>query len=70
MWKPGLQDPTDFAKTRRLCRLRYAKDAQPLCELPEPRKMDHILVAVRAENKMANVGIVVFASMDALLYAP
>jgi hypothetical protein len=36
--------------------LRYAKVAQPLCELPELRKMDHRLVAVRATNKTANVG--------------
>jgi hypothetical protein len=44
-----------LAKTRRLCRLRYAKVAQPLCELPEPQKMDHRLAAVCAKNKMANV---------------
>jgi hypothetical protein len=30
--------------------------AQPLEELPEPRKMDHRLVAVRQKNKMASVG--------------
>jgi hypothetical protein len=42
--------------TRHLCRLGYAKVAQPLRELPEPQKMDHRLVAVRAKNKMANVG--------------
>jgi hypothetical protein len=42
--------------TRRLCKLRYAKVAQPLHELSEPRKMDHRLVVVRAKNKMANVG--------------
>jgi hypothetical protein len=54
--KTGSPDPADFAKTRCLCQLRYAKVAQPLCELPEPRKMDHRLAAVRAKNKMANVG--------------
>jgi hypothetical protein len=36
--------------TWHLCRLQYAKVAQPLRELPEPRKM------VREKNKMANVG--------------
>jgi hypothetical protein len=45
----------DFAKTRRLCRLQYAKVAQPLRKLSELRKMDHRLVAVRRKNKMANV---------------
>jgi hypothetical protein len=39
-----------------MCRLQYAKVAQPLRELPEPQKMDHRLVAVRAKNKMVNVG--------------
>jgi hypothetical protein len=33
-----------------------SKIVQPLRELPEPQKMDHRLVAVRAKNKMANVG--------------
>jgi hypothetical protein len=32
------------------------KVAQPLHELPEPRKTDHKLVAVRAKHNMANVG--------------
>jgi hypothetical protein len=39
-----------------LCRPGYANGAQPLCELPELRKMDHRLLAVRSKNKMANVG--------------
>jgi hypothetical protein len=30
--------------------LQYAKVAQPLSELPEPRKMDHRLVALRAKK--------------------
>jgi hypothetical protein len=30
--------------------------AQPLRELPEPRKTDHRLFAVRAKNYMASVG--------------
>jgi hypothetical protein len=42
--------------TRRLCRLRYAKVANPLLKLLEPQKMDNRLVAVCAKNKMANVG--------------
>jgi hypothetical protein len=54
--KTGSPDPADLDKTWRLCWLRYAKVAQPLHELPELRKMDHGLVAVRAKNKMANVG--------------
>jgi hypothetical protein len=31
----------DFAKTWRLCRLRYGKVTKPLRELPELQKMDH-----------------------------
>jgi hypothetical protein len=29
--------------------------AQPLCELPEPRKMDKRILPVRKKNKMASV---------------
>jgi hypothetical protein len=52
----GSPDPADFAKTQRLCWLRYAKAARPLRKLPLPWKMDHWLVAVHTKNKMGNVG--------------
>jgi hypothetical protein len=31
--------------------------AQPLRKLPEPRKMDHILLALCTKNKMASVAV-------------
>jgi hypothetical protein len=42
--------------TRLMCRLLYAKVAQPFRELPELQKIDGQLVAVRTKNKIVNVG--------------
>jgi hypothetical protein len=49
--KTGSPDPANFAMTQRVCRLQYAKVAQPLHKLPELRKMDHRLVADRAKTR-------------------
>jgi hypothetical protein len=64
--KNGSPDPADFAKTRRLCWLQYTNVAQPFHELPEPRKMDHRLVAVHAKKtrwQMLAVRAIVWATL-------
>jgi hypothetical protein len=62
--KNGSPDPADFAMTRLLIHHGILRCdgwdmpmvTEPLCELPEPQKMYHRLVAVREKNKMASVG--------------